>query len=75
MTSYNLPMDWLRHGIVIMIMFVWPPISLTEIVLPNLSNIDTTYFSGLPTIILVSFYLCWLVDYGSVFFLLHKWTK
>jgi hypothetical protein len=68
-------MNWIGKGITIMLMFVLPPISLTELVLPNLSKIDTTNFSGLPAVILVAFYLAWIVDYGGAFALMRDWTK
>jgi hypothetical protein len=68
-------MNWLGRAITIMLMFVWPPVTLTELVIPNLSKIDATNFTGLPAIILVTFYLCWFVDYGGAFILMRKWNN
>ena len=68
-------MNWLGRGITLMLMFVWPPITLTELALPNLVKVDITNFSGLPNIILVAFYLMWFVDYGFAFLLMRKWTN
>jgi hypothetical protein len=69
------PMNWFTKGIVLMLMFVWPPVTLTELVLPYLSDLSSSNFSGLPTIGAVAFILVWLVDYGGAFFLLREWSN
>ncbi len=67
--------DWFKQVTLTTFMLVWPPVSLCELVIPNLAKIDATNFSGFPALILATFYLLWLVDYGGVFFILKEWTK
>lgn len=68
-------MNWFGKSIVLMLMFVWPPVTLTELVLPYLASLSSSSFSGLPTIGAVTFILVWFVDYGGAFLLMREWSN
>ena len=64
-------------GIVFLVftMFLWPPITLTELALPSLAKISASNFAGFPTIGATAFILVWIADYAGAFFLMRDWAN
>ena len=66
---------WFERITGIILMLVCPPIGLTALVLPSLSQIEASLSSNFPSIVLFTYIVIWFVDYAGIIYFLNKWAK